>query len=416
MAVWLLHPTGNQNVRAALRGLHRSGLDPVFYTTVAFPASLCRLVGTVSRRARQELARRVFDEVPAACLRLRPQRELLRQLARRLGLHRLVRHETGFACTDAVYRDLDAWVARRLRRTRRPPHLLYAYEDGALQSFLAARKIGVRRVYELPIAYWRLAQALLGEERQRRPDWAATLDALSDSRSKLERKDAELAEAELLVVPSSFVVRSLELAPVRPNRVLVVPYGCGVPWHGPVGRRRADEPLRILFAGTLGQRKGLADLFDALDRLAVPHELTLAGPCPWPDCPPLRRALERPRRRWLGAVPHETLMALMRQHHVLVLPSLIEGLSLVLAEALANALPLVATTHSGAAELVSADGVEGFVVPIRDPDRIADRLTFLYEHEDVRIAMADAARRRAAQLSWRLFEDRIGALCRELTR
>ncbi len=412
MTVWVSHPTGNPNLRAVLRGLERAGLRPTFFTTVAFPAALMNAVGRLSAGVGRELFRRTFPEIPYARVRVSPGRELVRQLAGRLGLRALVRHEKGLASTDRVYRALDLRVARALRSARRRPSAIYAYEDGALTSFLTARECGVRRIYELPTAYWRRKQELFEEERNRRPEWASTLEGLRDSPAKLERKNRELAEAELAIVPSTFVAESLRLAPRRPRRVAVVPYGCDPPATGPVPTRRRGEPLSILYAGILTQRKGLADLFEALDRLAIPHRLTLAGPCPVSDCRALRRALERLERTWLGAVARPVLMELMRTHHVLVFPSLVEGFGLVLTEAMANGLPFIATTHTAAPELISADGAEGFVVPIRDPDAIAERLTFLYENEDRRLEMAEAAKRRAAELSWRRFEETVSELVR----
>ena len=95
-------------------------------------------------------------------------------------------------------------------------------------------------------------------------------------------------------------------------------------------------------------------------------------------------------------------------------PSLVEGLALVIGEAMAHGLPVIATPNSGARELVR-DRIESFIVPIRDPDAIAEKLTLLYEDEGWRRAMAEAAKRRAAEMSWALFEDRVAGLVRELT-
>lgn len=410
MKVWLVHPTGSMSMRAVLRGLAAAGCDPVFCTTIAFPQAIRDAAAMVWSTLALELERRTFPEISYGRVRTFPAREVIRQIAGRVGLRPLVRHETGWACTDAVYRALDRAVARSLRRSRERPSAVYCYDDGALATFEVASSLGILRVYHLPTPYWRATRQILEEERQRRPDWAETMGGLRDSPAKLARKDLEIELAEIVVVPSAFVARTLDRFPGKRVRTIVVPYGCEPPRPDLPFRREHGQPLRILFAGSLGQQKGVADLFEALDRLGVPHELTLAGPCPWRDCKALRRALDRPNRRWLGAVPRPVLMRLMCEHHVFVFPSLFEGLALVLTEALANGLPIVASTNSGAEELLSADGIEGFVVPIRDPDAIAGRLTWMYENENRRMEMAEAAKRRAAGLSWRRFETRIGEL------
>lgn len=131
-------------------------------------------------------------------------------------------------------------------------------------------------------------------------------------------------------------------------------------------------------------------------------------------CRPLQRALAKPRCRWLGVLPHAKLLEVMPNYHTLVFPSLAEGLALVVTEALASGLPVIATPNSGAPEFVR-NGVEGFIVSIRDPDSIAEKLSFLFENEDGRYAMAEAAKRRAAEINWTVFEDRIANLVRGLT-
>ena len=77
---------------------------------------------------------------------------------------------------DAVYAELDRAVAQRLGSGTS----VYCYEDGALETFRAARERGLRRIYELPIAYWETTQRLLREVAERLPAWAPTLLAPDD--------------------------------------------------------------------------------------------------------------------------------------------------------------------------------------------------------------------------------------------
>ena len=405
-----MHPTGNPNVRAALRGLERHGLQPVFWTSIAFSKGLTGYLHRFPGLG-VELERRCFPEVPASRVRTVSSREVVRQIAKRAGIRFVTRRESGWASVDRVYQALDRAVARSLRQNSNGVRLVYAYEDGARESFVEAQGRGLQRVYELPIAYWRTLHAILREERERCPDWAVTIEALRDSPEKLRRKDEELALADVVVVPSRFAARSLELAPTRPRRVEIAPYGCPAPRPGEPARRRPSEPLRILYAGHLRQHKGISYLFEAIERISFPYELTLAGPGPNVSCSPLVRALEDTNSQWLGSMPHSPLLEEMARHHVFVFPSLAEGFGLVITEALSAGLPVIATTNTCAPEILR-NGVEGFVVPIRDPDAIAEHLTYLYEHEDERHAMAMAAKERAAELSWRRFEDRVAEIVR----
>src|SRR5262249_55504695 len=154
--------------------------------------------------------------------------------------------------------------------------------------------------------------------------------------------------------------------------------------------------------GHLRQRKGLSYLFDAMRALDRVASLTLIGPKPV-DCAVLSEALGR--HRWLGAVPYGRVLEEMRRHDVLVLPSLIEGFALVILEAMAQGLPVITTPNSGAATVIE-NGVDGFIVPIRDSEAIVDRVTRLANRAEL-TEMSAAALRIAGTMSWANQERRL---------
>jgi glycosyltransferase involved in cell wall biosynthesis len=93
----------------------------------------------------------------------------------------------------------------------------------------------------------------------------------------------------------------------------------------------------------------------------------------------------------------------MAQHDVLLFPTLFDGFGLVITEALSQGLPVITTLHSGAPECVR-DGIEGFIVPIRDPCAIAQRLEQLLNNPDQLTSMREACLHRSAELSWASYE------------
>ncbi|MGZ9158271.1 MAG: glycosyltransferase family 4 protein, partial [Nitrospira sp.] len=341
-------------------------------------------------------------------------REIIRVLANRLGAKSLIRHETGYASIDRLYHDLDRAVARYLATPRLGLRAVYAYDDGALHSFRAARACGIKTIYDLPIAHWRTARQVLAEERDLRPEWGATLDGLKDSEAKCARKDEEIALADHIVVASAFTRKSLTDHFGDGLSIDVTPYGAPPPAISRPSMRLPGEPLRVFYAGHLRQRKGIAYLFDALQLADFPWELTLAGPKPAETCPALERALNDSRCRWLGAIPHVTLLEEMTRAHVFVFPSLIEGFGLVILEAMAAGLPVIATPHTAGPDCID-EGVDGFIVPIRDAEAIACRLAVLHDDEDRRFAMASAALAKAGRLTWARYEEQIAALVRKVT-
>lgn len=406
----LAHATGNINTRAAARALLDAGWLQEFHSCVCWnPSSpLVRLLPTALAA---QLNRRSFADLPRHLQYSYPWRELLRLAGVERRFPWLGRHEHGPLSIDAIYRSFDRHVAARLPRVQRL-QAVYAYEDGALRTFQAAERLGLRRIYDLPIGYWRSAQSTFQEERELQPEWACTLTGLADSCAKLERKDQELQLADLVVVPSEFVHSTLMEHGATAAPIAVVPFGSPQPLAVPPQRRSAG-PLRVLFVGSLGQRKGLSYALDAVDSLGSLVRLTLIGKVTAPQCRPLMAALER--HHWIETLPHPQILEQMRAHDVLLLPSLFEGYALVISEALSQALPVITTPNSGGTSSVR-DGIEGFIVPIRNGQAIADRLQQLADDGDQLAAMRQACLRRAAELSWAGYEQALSAVVGEALR
>src|SRR5207248_1112615 len=247
---------------------------------------------------RRQLERRSFSERFATRIHTYPWRETGRLLAARLNLPRLTAHERGVFSVDSVYQTLDRHVARRLA-SRPQLNAVYAYEDGALNLFLAAKRAGCKCIYDLPIGYWRAARKIQKEEAELQPQWAATLSGNLDSAEKLDRKDQELRLADQIIVASTFTWKTLSLAPKLAAPIAIVPYGA--PEVAPQRRVSRRGPLKVLFTGILSQRKGISYLFDAVERLGGAVELTLLGQ-PAGRCAALDRQLKR--HRWIRSLPH----------------------------------------------------------------------------------------------------------------
>jgi glycosyltransferase involved in cell wall biosynthesis len=271
----------------------------------------------------------------------------------------------------------------------------YAYEDAAEETFIEAGRLGWRRAYDLPILYAEAGRRLLEEEALRYPEWEPTLVGTRDSAWKTERKRRELALADVVVCPSKVVADSLPADIRADKRVVVAPFGS--PPTGPPPLRRPVGPLRVLFAGSLSQRKGLADLVAAMKLLHRGDVDLIALGSPVADAGFYRRigpgsAFEPPR-------PHSELLEFMRTCDLLCLPSIVEGRALVVQEAMSQGLPVIVTPQTGADDLVT-EGVNGFVVPMRAPGAIAEKLDWCADHRDLLPEMGRASQAAAALRTW----------------
>jgi len=392
----LAFPSSNQNVRADLLALQRAGMLSLFCTTIAWRRSRF-LFQIAPHGLREELERRVFEDVEPSRIKAFPFRELVHQAARRLGFFSLTEQETGWASVDAVSKAFDEQVARLIRRRRARTAAIYAYEYAALRSFQAAGEMGMRRFYELPIGYWRVGVRLLREETELQPRWAATMELLRDSEEKRQHKDAELREADHIIVPSHFVRETLREHPGFDGTINVIPYGAPPPRPGALAGRKHSPKLRLLYVGHLSQRKGISYLFTAMERLQSEANLTLIGQRPRVDCAVLSEALKR--HRWLGTMRHDRVLEVMSQHDVFVFPSLFEGFALVILEAMAQGLPVITTINSGGTMAID-HGKNGFIVPIRDPGAIVQCVSELARDRDRLVTMSKAALETAERMSW----------------
>jgi glycosyltransferase involved in cell wall biosynthesis len=113
------------------------------------------------------------------------------------------------------------------------------------------------------------------------------------------------------------------------------------------------------------------------------------------------------RVRFFGAIPRTELYEYYSQGSVFVIPSLEEGLALVQAQAMACGLPVIATPNTGAQDLFT-DGIEGFVVPIRAPEAIREKVLQLYKNPELRRGMGEAALRKVHSIGgWDSYGDSV---------
>jgi len=369
------HPNVNQYVRALLAALEGRGELQEFHTTLN------------SGRRRVPIPRRkIFQH---------KHLELMRLLGQRLRQNWLVSHDSGLASIDAVAKMLDREVAKRIKTGA----AIYCYEDSALATFGAAQKVGAKRCYELPIMYWTTTQKLLQEEAIRYPQWEPTLLATRDSPAKLERKSAELTLADLVICPSRIVQKSLPPG----ARSQIAEYGCPAPVEGERMPRRGKR-IRFLFVGAMTQRKGLADLFAAFKQLNRSDvELVVLG---FPHLPLEFYCREFPDFTYEAPRPHDLVKQVMLSCDVLVLPSIVEGRAMVQTEALSCGLPIVVTANAGAEDLVE-QGKTGFIVPIRDPAALAERLNWIADHRDWVTDIRPDVLEKARQSGWDRYTDAI---------
>ena len=228
----------------------------------------------------------------------------------------------------------------------------------------------------------------------------------------IDKETREYALADALTVPSSFARETFIELGVAADKIHRISYGVDLAkFH-----RRAprDDGFRVLFVGVLSAAKGLQYLLQGFAGAALANaKLVLVGPAAAETGTLLARfPVNRVERT--GVLSQDAVAEQMSRASVLVLPSLHEGLALVMAQALACGLPVIASRNTGAEDLF-ADGAEGFIVDVREPEAIAERLTRLAGDRALLDAMSEAAVRRVRGLGgWAAYGRESVALFRTL--
>jgi starch synthase len=175
--------------------------------------------------------------------------------------------------------------------------------------------------------------------------------------------------------------------------------------------RTTTGPLRILFVGGIGQRKGIKYLLDAYKRIRTSAtELVLVGPM-GASAKPL--TAYNGMFQYLGRLDQREVVREMHKAHVLVLPSVFEGFGLVIPEAMATGMPVIASTHSIGPEIIR-EGRDGFVLAPDDVEGLAAKLDWLAGHREEACRMGHDAAERAKAVSWDAHTERLRHILQEL--
>ena len=390
------HPTGNPNSHHAALAHYEAGRLAAFCVPwMPSAASLNLLQALPSlRRMAGRLSRRRFAPLENAPLIQGRAGEWRRLFIRALG-----RGDEGLAY------EANDWLMDTMATAcqRREVTAVHTYEDCSLRQFEAAKRAGKACLYDLPIGYhpaWKIAQAGLLRDYA---DWLPA-GGLSSSRwVRPEQKIAEMKLADCVLIACDFVRQTM--APYVSKKTVLAPYGVDSDFWCPGAERPRSGPLRFIYAGQIGLRKGIPLLLQAWQAAALPDaELELAGT--W-------QLAERKRAELPASVTcrppcsREELRERYRAADVFVFPSFFEGFGLVLLEAMACGLPAIASTATAGPDVL--DEHSGRVIKAGDLDQLVESLRWFAAHRDQLPAMSRAARTRAQHHTWERYRKQVTA-------
>lgn len=304
-----------------------------------------------------------------------------------------------------AHQTLDQYVAKKLPET----DVIFALSGSGLKCGKKAQDQGAKYVCHRGSSHIRYQDSILSEEFTR---WGEVFQGID--RRFVEKEEAEYEAADIVSVPSTFAYRSFVQMGVPESKLLKIPYGVNLRRF----KKVADpdpETFDILFVGQVSFRKGVPYLIEAFRQVKHPRKRLR---CVGGMLPEMARYLKNHRVpdhvEFLGHIPQPELKHIMSRSHVMAFPSVEEGLANVQIQALACSCPVIGTRHAGAEDLFT-DGKEGFIVPIRDPQAIADRLQLLADDPHRRAAMSEAALQRIKTLGgWSEYGNQMAHVMKDL--
>ena len=183
--------------------------------------------------------------------------------------------------------------------------------------------------------------------------------------------------------------------------IKVIPNGVDVNEFSP-NVSETGPGLKILTVARLIERKGIEYLIDAVSKLKlrIPElSLTVVG------SGNMKSVLEEQAKekmnsdsiRFLGEIPHNELAAIYSSHDIFVLPSLNEGMSNALLEAMASGLPIITTLTGGSKELLNGNAV---LIEKGSSESILEALNAIVYDTEKLLRMKDLSVERSRRFSW----------------
>jgi glycosyltransferase involved in cell wall biosynthesis len=250
---------------------------------------------------------------------------------------------------------------------------LYHYRSGfGHQSVQLAKQKGMITLCDHTIAHPSVLQFLI-DNQGKMPGAAQHL--------YIDRLWAKILEdvnqADHVVVNSDFVKQTFINQGWNPERVHVVYLGVDQKFFQTVPIRQhhtldKTQPIKLLFAGLFGARKGAKVLIQALMALTdLPWQLEIVGEIEPVIAEKYREFLSSPDIKHIGIVPRDRLAQYMVNANVFIFPSLAEGSARVIFEALACGCFIITTPNSGS---IVQHNISGLIVPPGDPTALENAI------------------------------------------
>lgn len=294
-----------------------------------------------------------------------------------------------------VIEDFDKWAGKSLR----DPILITALSSFATNTLESAHSRGIATVCDRGSWHILEQKKVLDDEAVKRGVDCEYFDPWI-----VDREIKEYSVVDKIIVPSNRAGQSFINQGIPEDKISVIPYGVNIEMYVPNYQLR--QPNRIVSVGTVCLRKGQKYLVDAFRSLKTNNaSLTLVGPV----LKQLEEILDVKKGdiSVTGPLPRQEVVKELQASSIFALTSVEEGLALVIPQAMACGLPIIATEATGAGEIIES-GIHGFIVPDRDVSALAEAIEYLLSNPEEAAHMGQEARKRVKELNgWNTYGEML---------
>lgn len=215
----------------------------------------------------------------------------------------------------------------------------------------------------------------------------------------------EIKKAQFHIVASGFSKKSLLYEGVPDKNIFIIPYGVETERFMYFDREYQAGFLNLLFIGEVNQRKGIYQICEAAKRINNPNiQFNIVGAG--------YEAMEQlfiPYKQFVnfhGTAYFDSMKLHLKENHVLLFPSMGDGFGLVLLEAMAAGMPVIASKNCAGPDLV-IDGENGFLINVCDVNELIEKIMYCYKNINTIAGMGMCARKVAHTFTWSNYNKHI---------
>jgi glycosyltransferase involved in cell wall biosynthesis len=266
----------------------------------------------------------------------------------------------------------DLWVSIKLQMNQNFD-VFIGWSGMSLHSIKIAQRFGKITILERGSAHIKVQNAILKDEYLKRG-----IQFSIDERI-ISKELEEYEIADYISIPSTFVKNSFVEMGIKQEKLIINPYGSGKIFFKKELTHKANSKFIVIYLGVLTVQKGLIYLFNAINELKIDSqeiEFWFIGEVS-NELKGTIEILKHDNWVFMGNKPQHELPDLLSKGDIAIQPSLQDGFGMVINQTLACGLPTICTTNTGGPDIIK-DGVNGFIVPIRSPEKIKEKIELLF--------------------------------------